>query len=98
MADGTWRVFKETKNTNSTRNKVKPIDYVDVDSDDEKCTEPNIKSSPESSRTHEPENFKLSFIDLALIDDEEPLTKKYKQEDGPQEADAIQQVNAGNEL
>jgi len=39
LADCTWRVFEETKNTNSNRDEVKPIDYVDVDSDDEKCIE-----------------------------------------------------------
>ncbi|KAF0766272.1 Uncharacterized protein FWK35_00020237 [Aphis craccivora] len=55
LADGTWRVFKETKNTNSTHDKV---NYVDLDSDGE-----------------------------------EPPTKRVKQENEAQAADAIQLVD-----
>ncbi|KAF0752700.1 E3 SUMO-protein ligase PIAS2-like [Aphis craccivora] len=57
LADGTWRVYEETietKNTNSTPNNVKPIESVDLDSDDEKCIESKTELSPESSRTQEP--------------------------------------------
>ncbi|KAE9522060.1 hypothetical protein AGLY_017546 [Aphis glycines] len=35
LSDGTWRAFEETKNTNCSRDNVKPIDYVDLNSDDE---------------------------------------------------------------
>lgn len=95
LADGTWRVYeetKETKNTNSTPDKIKPIDSVDLDSDDEKCVEPKNEPSPESSKTQEPENLKSSFIDLTLSDDEGPPTGKDKQENEAQAADAIQPV------
>ncbi|KAE9524003.1 hypothetical protein AGLY_015650 [Aphis glycines] len=35
LADGTWKVFKETKSTSSSHNQVKHIDCADLDSDDE---------------------------------------------------------------
>jgi len=96
LADGTWIVYeenKETKNTNSTPDtKVKPIDSVDLDSDDEKCIEPKTEPSPESSKPQESENLKSSFIDLTISDDEEPPTEKDKQENEAQAADAIQPV------
>ncbi|KAE9521865.1 hypothetical protein AGLY_017747 [Aphis glycines] len=38
-SDGTWRAFEETKNTNSILDKLKHIDYVDLDCDDEECIE-----------------------------------------------------------
>ncbi|XP_025207609.1 E3 SUMO-protein ligase PIAS1-like isoform X2 [Melanaphis sacchari] len=96
LADGTWIVYeenKETKNTNSTPDtKVKPIDSVDLDSDDEKCIEPKTEPCPESSRPPESENLKSSFIDLTLSDDEEPPKEKDKQENEAQAADAIEPI------
>ncbi|KAE9522001.1 hypothetical protein AGLY_017606 [Aphis glycines] len=65
LSDGTWRIHKETietKNTNSTFDMVKSNDIVDLDSDDEMCTERNAGPSPKNSKS--------SFIDLTLSDDE----------------------------
>jgi len=54
-ADGTWRAFEKqkTKNTDSSRDKAKSNDCVDVDSDDEKCIEPKTEPSLEISRTQQ---------------------------------------------
>ncbi|KAE9522407.1 hypothetical protein AGLY_017194 [Aphis glycines] len=96
LADGTWRVYEETievQNTNSTPDKVKPIESVDLDSDDENYIEPRTEPSLENSKTQEPENnLKSSFVDLTLSGDEEPPTEKDKQENEAQAADAIQPV------
>ncbi|KAE9524257.1 hypothetical protein AGLY_015296 [Aphis glycines] len=91
LADGTWRVYEETieiHNTNNTSDRVKPIESVDLDSDDENCIEPRTEP-----RTQESENnLKSSFVDLTLSGDEEPRTEKVKQENEAQAADAIQSV------
>jgi len=67
LADGTWKPYEETietKNTNITSDMVKPSEIVDLDSDDENCTEPKTGPSPK--------NLKSFFIDLTLSDDEGP--------------------------
>ncbi|KAF0768912.1 Uncharacterized protein FWK35_00013366 [Aphis craccivora] len=53
LADGTWRVFKETKKNQYYSDKVKPINYVDLDNDNEKCIEPRTEPSLESCRTQQ---------------------------------------------
>ncbi|KAF0747502.1 E3 SUMO-protein ligase PIAS2-like [Aphis craccivora] len=96
LADGTWRVYEETietKNTNSTPDEVKPIESVNLDSDDENCIETKTEPSLESSRTQKPENnLKSSFVDLTLSGDEEPPTEKDQQENEAKVADAIQPI------
>ncbi|KAE9533463.1 hypothetical protein AGLY_009101 [Aphis glycines] len=97
LDDGTWRVYEETKvmqNTNNTSDRVKPIESVDLDSDDENCIELRTNSSLENSGTQEPENnLKSFFVDLTSSGDEEPQTEKIKQENEAQAADAIQSVD-----
>ncbi|XP_022175000.1 E3 SUMO-protein ligase PIAS2-like [Myzus persicae] len=95
LADGTWRVYeenKETKTTNSTPDaKLKPIDSVDLDSDDEKSDDTKAEFNPETAKRQENEN--LNFVDLTLSDDEEePPKDKDKQENEAQAVDAIQPV------
>lgn len=101
LADGSWIVYEENteaKNTNTTPDtKLKPIDSVDLDSDDEKCNEVKTEFSPESSKCQESENsnqtLKSSFVDLTISDEEEgPPKEKDKQENEAQAADAIQSV------
>ncbi|KAL4091989.1 hypothetical protein QTP88_026583 [Uroleucon formosanum] len=95
LADGTWIVYeenKETKTTNSTPDaKLKPIDSVDLDSDDEKSVDMKVELNPETAKRQENEN--LNFVDLTISDDEEdPSKEKDKQENEAQAADAIQPV------
>ncbi|CAI6364397.1 unnamed protein product [Macrosiphum euphorbiae] len=94
LADGTWIVYednKETKTTNSTPDaKLKPIDSVDLDSDEEKSVDMK-ELNPETVKRQENEN--LNFVDLTLSDnEEEPPKEKDKQENEAQAADAIQPV------
>jgi len=95
LADGSWRIYEETIETRNTNSgEVMPIESVDLDSDDEKCVDPKTELSLEISRTQEPKNNqKSSVVDLTLSGDEEPPTKKDKQENEAQAADAIYEVN-----
>ncbi|XP_060872489.1 E3 SUMO-protein ligase PIAS2-like [Metopolophium dirhodum] len=96
LADGTWIVYeekKETKTANSTPDaKLKPIDSVDLDSDEEKSFDMNVEH-PETETVKHQENENLCFVDLTLSDnEEEPPKEKDKQENEAQAANAIQPV------
>jgi len=95
LADGTWVVYEETKETKNSNNtpdkKLKPIDSVDLDSDDENSDDPRAELNPEIAKSQESEN--LNFVDLTLSEDEEePPKEKDKQENEAQAADAIQPI------
>ncbi|XP_060873266.1 LOW QUALITY PROTEIN: E3 SUMO-protein ligase PIAS3-like [Metopolophium dirhodum] len=96
LADGTWIVYeekKETKTANSTPDaKLKPIDSVDLDSDEEKSFDMNVEH-PETETVKHQENENLSFVDLTLSDnEEEPPKEKDKHENEAPAANAIQPV------
>ncbi|XP_003241678.1 E3 SUMO-protein ligase PIAS2 [Acyrthosiphon pisum] len=83
LPDGTWIVYeenKETKTTNSTFDaKLKTIDSVNLDSDEEKSVDKKIELNADTVKR--PENENLKFVDLTLSDEEEePPNEKYKQE------------------
>jgi len=95
LADGTWIVYeekKETKTTNSTPDaRLKPIDSVDLDSDDEKSVDMNVELNPETVKHQEKEN--LRFVDLPLSDnEEEPPKEMIKKKMRAPVANAIQPV------
>ncbi|XP_060857943.1 E3 SUMO-protein ligase PIAS2-like [Metopolophium dirhodum] len=95
LADGTWIVFKEkkkTKTTNSTFNaNLKPINFVNLDSDEDISVDLKVEHSSETVKHQE--NVNLNVVDLTLSDDEEePPKQKIKQENEAQASDAIQPV------
>lgn len=100
LADGTWRVYEEPKediNMESTNDKDKQIDSVDLDdsddggNDDSPTDEVKKEAKPGSSKENS-DNLKSSFVDLTLSDDEELQREKDKQENEAQAADATQVV------
>ncbi|XP_025208606.1 E3 SUMO-protein ligase PIAS1-like [Melanaphis sacchari] len=77
LADGSWIVFKEnkdTKNTNSNLDsKTNPIDAIDLDdSDNEISIEPKKEFLSEVSEKQESENLKSDFVDLTLDENKKP--------------------------
>eukprot|EP00102_Acyrthosiphon_pisum_P020153 XP_016657363.1 PREDICTED: E3 SUMO-protein ligase PIAS3-like [Acyrthosiphon pisum] len=76
LADGTWTAYEENKETNSTFDaKLKPIDSVNLDSDEEKSVDINIELNFKTIKCQE----NLRFVDLTLSDnEEEPSKEKYK--------------------
>ncbi|XP_060860282.1 E3 SUMO-protein ligase PIAS2-like [Metopolophium dirhodum] len=95
LADGTWIVFKENKKKNTTNctfnANLKPINFVNLDSDEEISVDLKVVHSPETVKHQE--NVNLNVVDLTLSDDEEePPKQKIKQENEAQAADAIQPV------
>jgi len=73
LADGTWVVYEENKKTTTTNStietKLKPIDFVNLDSDEEKSVGINLELNPGTVKCKENENLK--FVDLTLSDSEE---------------------------
>ncbi|XP_015363942.1 PREDICTED: E3 SUMO-protein ligase PIAS2-like [Diuraphis noxia] len=94
LADGTWKIFEENKeaetSTSTRDNKLKHIDTVDLDSDNEISDNPKAELNPEIAKRQETENFNL--VDLTLSGDEEQPEEKDKQENEAQAADAIQPI------
>ncbi|CAI6356695.1 unnamed protein product [Macrosiphum euphorbiae] len=93
LANGTWRVYKkkkETKTTNSSFGaKLKAIDFVNLDSVEEKSVKTKVELNFETVKQQKNKN--LQFFDITLSDnEEEPTKKKYKREN--ESADDIQPV------
>ncbi|VVC39750.1 Hypothetical protein CINCED_3A002116 [Cinara cedri] len=93
LADGTWRVYEESKDTTDKtpmNNKEKPIDSVDLDDSDDETpvekTDPKLEFSKETNDVA----LKSSFIDLTLSDDDDEGTTRSKQENEAQAANAAQ--------
>jgi len=100
LADGTWRVYVETKDTKhleiAPESKEKPIDSVNLDDSDDGGNNENqgdIKKDPKAESSKDSENLKSTFIDLTLSDEEVELPKdvlKEKQENEAQAVDAVE--------
>ncbi|XP_008186608.1 E3 SUMO-protein ligase PIAS2-like [Acyrthosiphon pisum] len=73
LADGTWIVYEEKKETKILD--AQSSDCVNLDSDEEKSVEANIELNPETIKRQENEN-EIIFINLALSDDEEESSKE----------------------
>jgi len=83
LADGSWIIPKENEDTKNMYktidNKVKPIDFIDLDDiDDEKCIESIEEPRPGGSECQKSENLKPHLVNMTKDEDEGPSKQKDK--------------------